>query len=92
MSDNDKPMAANATPVISKDNTSETLEEQLIRDDVDPDTIPRDGMMKFHVNAYSVGHYFNDLCACMWFFYVTWYLINIVGLKADVAGYALLSG
>ena len=49
-------------------------------------------MQAIHVNAYSVGHYFNDLCACLWFVYLTWYLINIVKLDAPTAAACQLSG
>ena len=59
---------------------------------IDTEDMARDGMLVIHVNAYSVGHYFNDLCACMWFVYLTWYLINIVHLSNNLAGLCVLSG
>jgi Na+/melibiose symporter-like transporter len=59
---------------------------------IDAEKMVRDGMKPVHVNAYSVGHYFNDLCACMWFVYLTWYLINIVHLSNNTAGLCVLSG
>lgn len=34
----------------------------------------RDGLTSTNVAAYSVGHFFNDLCAAMWFVYLLWYL------------------
>jgi Na+/melibiose symporter-like transporter len=45
-----------------------------------------------HVWAYGVGHVNNDLCASMWFIYLSYYLIEVVGLTSQVAGYAILSG
>ena len=42
--------------------------------------------------AYSVGHFANDLCASMWFIYLSYYLIYVVDLSSNVAGLALLSG
>ena len=42
--------------------------------------------------AYSVGHLGNDLCAAMWFFYLSWYMKNVVKLDATAAGACLLSG
>lgn len=42
--------------------------------------------------AYSVGHFANDLCASMWFIYLSFFLINVVGLDPTVAGLCLLSG
>ena len=78
-----------AKAVPEEDKQDEEDEEEAL---IDPDTIQRDGMFKVHVNAYSVGHYFNDLCACMWFVYRTWYLIRIVKLPDNIAGLAVLSG
>ena len=52
----------------------------------------RDGLTPTNVAAYSVGHFFNDLCAAMWFVYLLWYLKSVVGLSATVAGSCLLSG
>ena len=34
----------------------------------------RDGLNNVHVAAYSVGHFNNDLCAAMWFVYLSWYI------------------
>ena len=42
--------------------------------------------------AYSVGHFANDLCASMWFIYLSYYLVYVVCLSENVAGLALLSG
>lgn len=58
----------------------------------DDNSIIRDGLKKVHINAYSVGHFFNDLCAAMWFVYFTWYLISVVCLDKEIAGLAVLSG
>lgn len=45
-----------------------------------------------HDWAYSIGHFNNDLCAAMWFIYLTYYVANVVGLTPQVAGLCLLSG
>jgi hypothetical protein len=58
----------------------------------DDDSELRDGLEKVHINAYSVGHYFNDLCASMWFVYFTWYVITVVGVSKEVGGLCVLSG
>lgn len=42
----------------------------------------RDGLTSTNVAAYSVGHFFNDLCAAMWFVYLLWYLKQVVGLNS----------
>ena len=52
----------------------------------------RDGLSNKHVWAYSVGHFNNDLCASMWFVYLTWYLNKVVKLDPTITGLCLLSG
>jgi Na+/melibiose symporter-like transporter len=52
----------------------------------------KDGLRRVHVIAYSIGHLLNDLCASIWFVYLTWYIKNVVGLDADVAAGSILSG
>jgi Na+/melibiose symporter-like transporter len=52
----------------------------------------RDALGDKEVAGYSVGHVNNDLCACMWFVYLTWYLENVVGLDSNIVGLCLLSG
>lgn len=55
-------------------------------------TMDRDGLTPIKVWAYSVGHFNNDLCASMWFIYLTYYLVYVVHLEPPVAGAAVLSG
>jgi len=52
----------------------------------------RDGMSSRHIAAYSVGHFSNDLCATMWFVYLSWYLNKIVKLDKELTGLCMLSG
>jgi len=49
-------------------------------------------MSETHILAYSVGHFCNDLCASMWFIYLTYYLQYVVHLSATIAASAQLSG
>jgi Na+/melibiose symporter-like transporter len=56
------------------------------------ENIPRDGLKLIHVGAYSIGHLCNDLCASMWFVYLTWYIKNVVGLNDMVTAGSILSG
>ena len=58
----------------------------------DPERMPRDGLSATHVAAYSVGHFNNDLCAAMWFVYLSWYVADVVGLDSTITGLCLLSG
>lgn len=52
----------------------------------------RDGLTCVSISAYSMGHFKNGLCAAMWFFYLLWYLKNVVELDAKTAGYCMLAG
>lgn len=52
----------------------------------------RDGVTKIVLSAYSVGHFANDLCASMWFIYLSYYLLNVVELSQNISGLCLLSG
>ena len=58
----------------------------------DPETMPRDGLNSKHVAAYSVGHFNNDLCAAMWFVYLSWYIKDVVKLDPTLTASCLLSG
>ena len=49
-------------------------------------------MTPIKVWGYSVGHFNNDLCASMWFVYLTYYLIDIVGVSSTTAAASVLSG
>lgn len=55
-------------------------------------TMPRDGIVRRVLAGYSVGHFANDLCASMWFIYLSYYLVYVVKLTENIAGLALLSG
>ena len=59
---------------------------------LDPDENKRDGMSDLQIKAYMVGHFNNDLCASMWFIYLTYYLTYVVELKSEIVALALLSG
>lgn len=43
-------------------------------------TVERDGVNMVVLAAYSVGHFANDLCASMWFIYLSYYLLSVVDL------------
>jgi len=61
-------------------------------DDINPNQMQRDGLTNIHIAAYSVGHFCNDLCAAMWFVYLSWYINKIVKLDATTTGFCMLSG
>ena len=62
------------------------------KDDDGDEEMARDGLSTVHVVAYTVGHFCNDLCAAMWFFYLAWYLQKVVGLPKEISGFCMLSG
>jgi Na+/melibiose symporter-like transporter len=70
------------------------LDGECDDDDDDGVHVPakRDGLSSVHEWAYSTGHFNNDLCAAMWFVYLTWYVNNVVGLTPAISGLVLLSG
>ena len=85
----------------SYDTTGEDIDEQLIRDDLqdekleepeDLDSMARDGLNEWKIRGYAVSHFNNDLCAAIYFIYMTWYLINVVKLAEHIAAGCLLSG
>jgi Na+/melibiose symporter-like transporter len=58
----------------------------------DPSKLKRDGLSSRHIYAYMVGHFNNDLCASMWFIYLTYFLTYVVVLPSNIVALALLSG
>ena len=58
----------------------------------DGDPMIRDGVTPIVLSGYAVGHFANDLCASMWFIYLSYYLLEVVGLTSNVSGLCLLSG
>ena len=87
----------------SYETTEEDIKEQLIIDGSkyeelelerpeDLDLMARDGLNEWKIRAYAVSHFNNDLCAAIYFIYMTWYLINVVELSETIAAGCLLSG
>ena len=60
--------------------------------EADLDNMRRDGLERIHFVAYSIGHLCNDLCAAMWFFYLSWYLNKVVKLDQTTTAACGLSG
>lgn len=54
--------------------------------------MPRDGLTKFGVAAYSLGHFGNDLCAAAWFTYVLYFVNFVVKLDPTTSASVMLSG
>jgi len=85
---------------MSKDNKGRTREEAAVRGSINEnesadtkvDPMIRDGVTTLVLAGYSVGHFANDLCASMWFIYLSFYLLNVVKLDQNISGLCLLSG
>ena len=56
------------------------------------DSIVRDGISPLVLSGYAVGHCANDLIGSLWFLYLGYYLIEVVGLTKNVTGLCFLSG
>ena len=84
MNDNDD------QPVSKNQEDKKNLNASDSSGAVDP--MVRDGVNNVVLAAYSVGHFANDLCASMWFIYLSYYLLNVVQLPASISGLCLLSG
>lgn len=82
---------------IRESNVSNRLNEdpnmsQRDNDKEENDVSNRDGVTPIVLWAYSVGHFANDLCASMWFIYLSYFLLYVVKLDSHIAGLCLLSG
>lgn len=51
-----------------------------------------DDLLIKNIWSYGVGHFMNDICASSWFFFLSYYLIKIIGLDKQYSSYVLLSG
>ena len=51
-----------------------------------------DDLSNKNVWSYGVGHFMNDICASSWFFFLSYYLIQIIGLDENKASYIILAG
>ena len=51
-----------------------------------------DTLTRFEIYSYATGHFFNDLCSTIWFFYMSYFLSEIVQLPLYAAGTVLLVG
>jgi len=75
-------------PIIQTDlNATKEDDQKQNKEDM-----KRDGLTSLNIAAYSVGHFFNDLCAVMWFMYLAWYLKEVVGLSSEVTAASGLAG
>ena len=82
----DTPLKPNNDSNLSSDQKDEDIEEENL------DVMKRDGLSPLKIFAYSVSHFNNDLCASMWFVYLTWYLTSVIHLNENIVGLSMLSG
>jgi len=51
-----------------------------------------DDLRKTNIYSYGIGHFMNDLCASCWFFFLSYFLIEIVNIGEYNTGYVMLAG
>lgn len=51
-----------------------------------------DDLTRINILSYGVGHFMNDLCASCWFFFLSYYLKDIIKIGEFNAGYVMLAG
>jgi Na+/melibiose symporter-like transporter len=51
-----------------------------------------DDLKTKNIVSYGVGHFMNDLCASCWFYFLSYYMIEILKIGETNAGYVMLSG
>ena len=66
---------------LTEEERASRVNEDIMSNDSRPDPMVRDGVTKIVLSGYSVGHFANDLCASMWFIYLSYYLLNVVNLS-----------
>ena len=54
--------------------------------------IKGDDLKSHHIIGYGIGHFFNDFTASLWFYYMSYYLTEILSLSRTSAGSILLAG
>ena len=51
-----------------------------------------DDLRRSNIYSYGIGHFMNDLCASCWFFFLSYYLMEIVDIGEYNTGYVMLAG
>ena len=51
-----------------------------------------DDLRKSNIYSYGIGHFMNDLCASCWFFFLSYFLMEIVDIGEYNTGYVMLAG
>ena len=51
-----------------------------------------DDLTRVNIYSYGIGHFMNDLCASCWFFFLSYYLKDIIKIGEYNAGYVMLAG
>jgi Na+/melibiose symporter-like transporter len=77
----------NGTSDKEKDVTS-----NLISNSSSKIKVKGDDLTKLNMLSYGIGHFMNDLCASCWFFFLSYYLKDIVKIGEFNAGYVMLAG
>lgn len=54
--------------------------------------LQHDGMSRFIIGVYGVGHVLNDLCSAAWFNYLLYFLNDVLRISSAAAGSVMLVG
>uniref|UniRef100_A0AC35U5M5 TMEM135_C_rich domain-containing protein n=1 Tax=Rhabditophanes sp. KR3021 TaxID=114890 RepID=A0AC35U5M5_9BILA len=76
--------------IRSRNNSTELIipntAESLNNNDED------NSIFKREIIGFSIGHFYNDLCACMWFTYLMVFLEKVQRFESSKAGFIMLVG
>ncbi|MFH4975705.1 hypothetical protein AB6A40_002414 [Gnathostoma spinigerum] len=86
-SEDDEPVAR-----LREESTSEIIPQHLVDINDEVALVTNRDISWWRMIAYGVGHFYNDLCASMWFTYLMIYLQNVLNFSATLAGTLMLIG
>ncbi len=67
-----------------EENKPNTLDKKI--------PVKGDDLTRVSIFFYGIGHFMNDLCAACWFFFLSYYLKDILKLGEFNSGYVMLAG
>jgi Na+/melibiose symporter-like transporter len=89
VNDNEKDNYNNTTYKNISDTEKTEKATHLISNKI---KVKGDDLTKLNILSYGIGHFQNDLCASCWFFFLSYYLKDIVKIGEYNAGYVMLAG
>ncbi|VDK51156.1 unnamed protein product [Anisakis simplex] len=84
--DNSSVQQVRDTPVTPSNSTRVLVHETTVEPINDRD------ISMLHMIGYGIGHFYNDLCASMWFTYLMLFFEKVLNFKSSLAGALMLIG